>query len=72
MSKPISTHLEVAKRVLRYIRGTLDHGISFSPGPLTLTAFSDANWVGDPTDRRSTIGLLVFLGPCSISWFAKK
>ena len=72
MSKPTSTHMEAAKRVLRYVRGTLHHGICFSPGPLTLTAFSDADWAGDPTDRRSTTGLLVFLGPNPISWSAKK
>ena len=44
MSHPTTTHLEAAKRVLRYIRGTLHFGISFTPGPLTLTTFSDADW----------------------------
>ena len=72
MSKPTSDHLEAAKRVLRYLRGTSHHGICFSPGPLTLTTFSDADWAGDPTDRRSTTGLLVFLGHNLISWSAKK
>ena len=72
MSHPTTTHLEAAKRVLRYIRGTLHFGISFTPGPLTLTTFSDADWAGDPTDRRSTTGLLVFLGNNPISWSAKK
>lgn len=36
MSKPSTSHLEAAKRVLRYVRGTLDYGIHFSHGPLTL------------------------------------
>ena len=40
MSRPTSNHLEAAKRVLRYFRGILHHGISFTPGPLTLTTFS--------------------------------
>ena len=71
MSNPTTLHLEATKRVLRYIRGTLNHGISFSSGPLTLTAFSDADWAGDPFDRRSTTGL-VFLGPSPISWSSKK
>ena len=43
MSCPTTTHLKAAKRVLRYIRGTLHFGISFTPGPLTLTAFLDAD-----------------------------
>jgi len=65
-------HLEVAKRVLRYVRGTLHFGIHLSPGPLTLSAFSDANWARNPSDRKSTTGLLVFLGSNPISWSSKK
>ena len=71
MSNPTTLHLEATKRVLRYIRGTLYHGISFSSGPLTLTAFSNADWAGDPFGRRSTTSL-VFLGPSPISWSSKK
>uniref|UniRef100_A0A2N9FFT0 Reverse transcriptase Ty1/copia-type domain-containing protein n=1 Tax=Fagus sylvatica TaxID=28930 RepID=A0A2N9FFT0_FAGSY len=69
---PTSTHLTAAKRVLRYIKGTLYHGIAFTPGPLSLSVFSDADWAGDPNDRRSTLGLLVYLGSHPITWFAKK
>ena len=72
MSCPTTIHLEAVKRVLRYIKGNLSYGIHFTPGPLTLTAFSDADWAGDPSDRRSTTGLLVFLGPSPISWSSKK
>nr|XP_028952439.1 uncharacterized protein LOC114822278 [Malus domestica] len=35
-------------------------------------AFSDADWAGDPNDRRSTTGLMVFLGNKPISWSSKK
>ena len=72
MSYLTTTHLKVAKCVLRYIRGTLNFGISFTPGLLTLTTFLDSDWAGDPTDRRSTTSLVIFLGPNSISWSAKK
>ena len=41
ISRPTSTHLEAAERVLQYIRGILHHGISSTIGPLTLIAFSD-------------------------------
>jgi hypothetical protein len=61
-----------AKRILRYLKGTLHLGISFKLGPLTLSAFTDADWAGDPDDRRSTSGLLVYLGPNPITWSAKK
>ena len=72
MQFPTTTYLEVAKRVLKYVRGTLSHGIYFSLGPLTLTAFTDVDWVGDPFDRKSTTGFMVFLGPNPISWSSKK
>ena len=66
MSRPTSTYLEVAKLVLWYIWGILHHGISFTPGPLTLTAFSDIDWASDPIDCCSTTGLLV---SWSLSYF---
>ena len=72
MQFPTTIHLEPAKRVLRYVRGTFSHGIYFSRGPLTLTAFTDADWVGDPFDRKSTTGFMVFLGSNPISCSSKK
>ncbi|XP_050248578.1 uncharacterized mitochondrial protein AtMg00810-like [Quercus robur] len=69
---PTSSHLEAAKRVLHYERGTLHFGIHLAPSPLTFSAFSDADWVGDPIDRKSTTGMLVFLGSNPISWSSKK
>jgi hypothetical protein len=72
MSTPTTIHLAAAKRILRYLRGTLNHGIVFSPGPIQLSAFTDADWAGDPDDRRSTSGYLVYLGSNPITWSAKK
>ena len=37
-----------------------------------MSAFTDADWAGNPNDRRSTSGLLVFLGHNPITWSAKK
>ncbi len=61
-----------AKCVLRYVHGTLSHDILFQPGPMHLTVFTDADWAGNPVDRRSTIGFLVFLGNNLITWASKK
>ncbi len=60
------------KRILRYVQGSLSHGLSFLPGPLELTAFADSDWAGDPMDRRSTTGLIIFLGHNLITWQSKK
>ena len=65
-------HLMAAKRVLRYLRGSLHLGIAFSPGSLELHAYSDVDWVGDPHTRRSTTGYIVFLGTNPLTWVSKK
>ena len=72
MHQPTDHHLVAAKRILRYVQGTLHHGLTFCPGPLSLTAFTDSDWAGDPMDRRSTTGLIVFLGHNPITWQSKK
>uniref|UniRef100_A0A2N9EJB2 CCHC-type domain-containing protein n=1 Tax=Fagus sylvatica TaxID=28930 RepID=A0A2N9EJB2_FAGSY len=72
MNTPTDIHLTATKRILRYLRGTLDHGLHYTPGPISISAFSDADWAGDPNDRRSTSGLLFFLGNNPITWSAKK
>jgi hypothetical protein len=72
MHAPTDIHLTAAKHILRYVRGTIDHGLFYTPGPISLSAFSDADWAGDPNDRRSTSGLLVFLDNNPITWSAKK
>ena len=72
MQHPTTSHLEAAKHVLRYVRGTLHFGIHLALGPLTFSVFSNADWTGDPTNRKSTTGILVFLGSSPISWSSKK
>lgn len=74
MSSPSDTHMEAVKRILRYLKGTLGHGLSLfrSSDPSLLIAYSDADWAGCPDTRRSTTGYCIFLGPNLISWSAKK
>ncbi|KAK0580290.1 hypothetical protein LWI29_000376 [Acer saccharum] len=73
MHKPTTTHWNAVKRVLRYLRGSLAHGLLLSrSSPLNLHAFADADWAGDPDDRRSTTAYIVFLGSTPISWSSKK
>ncbi|RVW65491.1 Retrovirus-related Pol polyprotein from transposon RE1 [Vitis vinifera] len=73
LSAPRSTHYAVVLRIIRYLKGTLFHGLFYlAQSPLVLRAFSDANWAGDPTDRRSTTGYCFLLGSSLISWRSKK
>jgi hypothetical protein len=73
MSTPHSTHYAAVLRILRYIKGTLFHGLHFSAqSSFELRAYADADWVGDPTDCRSTTGYCFLLGSSLISWHSKK
>jgi hypothetical protein len=47
---PMSAYLSTAKRVLRYLKGTLDHGLWYTKSSLQLNAFCDLDWAKDPND----------------------
>jgi hypothetical protein len=72
MHAPREPHWIATKRVLRYLKGTIDYGIHYTQSTTTLDAFCDADWAGNPDDRKSTSGYVVFLGQNLISWSAKK
>ncbi|GJX89075.1 ribonuclease H-like domain-containing protein [Tanacetum coccineum] len=73
MHDPREPHLSALKRILRYVQGTLNYGLQlFSLSTLDLVAYSDADWAGCPTTRRSTLGYCVFLGTNLLSWSAKR
>jgi histone deacetylase 1/2 len=70
---PTTSHWTAVKRILRYIQGTLQLGLTFHRSSSTLlSAFSDADWAGDLDDRCSTGGFAIFFGPNLISWSARK
>ncbi|XP_028100414.1 uncharacterized protein LOC114299782 [Camellia sinensis] len=66
-------HYDALDYILHYLKGTMFHGLHYSAhSSLQLHAFSDADWAGDPTDHRSTIGFCFFLGDFLITWRSKK
>ncbi|GJV05891.1 ribonuclease H-like domain-containing protein [Tanacetum coccineum] len=73
MHDPREPHLSALKRILRYVRGTLSYGLQlYSSTTSSLVAYSDADWAGCPTTRRSTSGYCVFLGNNLLSWSSKR
>ena len=68
MHRPIDLHWIAVKRILRYLKHSLDYGLLFrcNPSP-QLSAFSNADWEGCPDDRCFTSGFCIFLGPNLIS-----
>ena len=43
MHPPTDTHMVAAKRILRYLKGTLNHGLLFRPSSLTLQAYANTD-----------------------------
>ena len=63
LAAPHSTHYAAMIHILRYIKGTMFHGLHFSAhSTLNLCAYSDVDWAEDPTDRCSTTSFCFFLG----------
>lgn len=73
MGCPTELHMQVVKRVLRYLRGTVDLGLQYKRnGTNKLEAFTDSDYAGDLDDRRSTSGYVFMLSSCAVSWSSKK
>ncbi|XP_066323915.1 uncharacterized mitochondrial protein AtMg00810-like [Miscanthus floridulus] len=73
MHSPRAAHWNLVKRILRYLRGSINDGIFISASPSNnLTAYSDADWAGCPDTRRLTSGYCVFLGDSLVSWSSKR
>jgi transposase InsO family protein len=70
---PGMTHWSAVKRIIRYIKGTIDHGIVLGGDTqLKLEGFSDADWANDIDSRRSRTGYSFFLGDGCVSWQSKR
>jgi len=74
MEKPTLEHMAAVKHILRYVKGTLNFGFVYEKkeGDLELIGFSDSDLAGDNNDRKSTSGLIFFLGANPISWCSQK
>ncbi|XP_060201836.1 uncharacterized mitochondrial protein AtMg00810-like [Lycium barbarum] len=73
MHDPRNEHMAALKRILRYIRGSIDFGLHLYKSTInSLVSYTDADWGGCPNTRRSTSGYCVFLGDNLISWSSKR
>jgi hypothetical protein len=68
VSKPTHEHWAVAKRVLRYLRGTSNLGIKYGPECAPVLGYTDSDLAGDPDRRRSTSGSVFLLNGGAILW----
>lgn len=65
-------HWKAAKRVLRYLKGTINHCLVFKKSGLDVMAYADADWANDDGDRRSYTGYVFTIGQSIVSWESRK
>ncbi|OIS98281.1 putative mitochondrial protein [Nicotiana attenuata] len=73
MDSPCDSHWDAVVRILRYIKSVPGKGLLFEDrGHEQIVGYTDADWAGSPSDRRSTSGYCVLVGGNLVSWKSKK
>ncbi|XP_074327098.1 secreted RxLR effector protein 161-like [Apium graveolens] len=74
MERPTIMHLNAAKKILLYVKGTIDYGLVYSKenGNNVLTGYSDSDMGGFIDDRRSTAGMVFYLNESLVTWVSQK
>jgi hypothetical protein len=85
MTDPKVSHMAAAKRVLRYVKGTVNLGVFYKRGAENvgslrvnyensfdnLEAYTDSDYAGDTEDRRSTSGYVFLLSGGAVAWSSR-
>jgi len=66
-SNPSTQHWQALKRVLKYLKGTINYGLTYVGCPSVLEGYSDASWITNIEDHSSTSGWVFLLGGGAIS-----
>ena len=61
-----------AKRLLRYLKGSVSMGFDYTPGNMDFVMFVDSDHAADITDRKSTSGYIGKVGKAIVHWGARK
>ena len=73
MAAPRSTHMEAALRIVRYLKAHTGYDLFYRVhGHLRIKAFTNSDWVGSPSDLKSTRGCYTFLGGNIVTQKSKK
>ncbi|GJW82538.1 zinc finger, CCHC-type containing protein [Tanacetum coccineum] len=71
-SNPSRQHWQAITRMFKYLKGTMNYGLSYIGYPLVLEGYLDASWINHVEDSSSTSGWVFLLGGGAISWASKK
>lgn len=70
VANPSDEHLHTAKRILRYLKGTIDVRLNAkrTSNGQTLTGWADSDWAGSRDSQRSTSGYVFVVNGLICSW----
>ncbi|XP_050890458.1 secreted RxLR effector protein 161-like [Lathyrus oleraceus] len=72
-ANPKESHLTAVKRIMKYLKGTINVGLWYPKGSIcNLVGYSNADYAGSRTDRKSTTGTYHILRNALVSWACKK
>ncbi|KAI3503879.1 hypothetical protein L1887_32343 [Cichorium endivia] len=72
-ANPKESHMKAVKRILRYLKGKPKLGLWYpNDSDLDLVAYTDSDYGGCKSNRKSTTGGCQFLGGRIVSWQCKK
>ncbi|GJR51647.1 zinc finger, CCHC-type containing protein [Tanacetum coccineum] len=66
-SNPSGQHWQAITKMFKYLKGTMNYGLSYIGYPLVLKGYSDASWINHIEDSSSTSGWVFLLGGGAIS-----
>ena len=69
---PSYDHWNALNRILRYLKGTATYGICYTGYPPVLEGYTDANWITDSDETKSTSGYVFTIGGGAVSWKSTK
>ena len=72
MENSTQEHYIGVKRVMRYLKGTVNYGLFYKKGDLRGELIGYSDFAGDSNDRKSTLGHIFFLGGMAVSWSSQK
>lgn len=70
--EPKWAHWIATKRIMRYLKGTIDHKLTYGPSRTDIIGYSDADYGGDIDDRKSTSGYVFVKNGTALCWQSKK
>nr|GEU59316.1 ribonuclease H-like domain, reverse transcriptase, RNA-dependent DNA polymerase [Tanacetum cinerariifolium] len=73
MQEPRGQHLKSIRQVLRYVKGTKDHGITYKHnGGIKIHGYSDSSYGVNNLEGKGTTSIIFYYGESPINWSTQK